>query len=69
MQNLVEELKQFVLKHYEDGGHWVYETHDDEDYQAVLDDAGGNIDDAKLKLQEYWELISEREQEVRAEIF
>lgn len=61
MANDVEQLKQFVLDNYERGGHWVYETHDDEDYQRELRAVGGSLPGAKKGLKQYWEMMNEQE--------
>lgn len=58
----VQALKQFALAHYEEGGHWVYETFDDSDYEQVLR-SFSSLEAAKADLKEHWEWINEREQE------
>ena len=54
-------LQQYALDNYEEGGHWVYETHEAAEYQEYLDEAGGNIAKAKKLVREYWELTLEME--------
>jgi len=50
----MEELKEYALEHYDTGGHWVYETYADSDYQEVLDRCGGNILKACKYLKKSW---------------
>lgn len=54
-------LQQYALDNYEEGGHWVYETHEAADYQGYLDEANGNIAKAKKLVREYWKLTLEME--------
>lgn len=54
-------LEQFALDNYEEGGHWVYETHEACHYQEYLDEAAGDIEKAKQLVREYWELVTEME--------
>lgn len=62
----VKALKEYVLAHYEDGGHWVYETHGTGDYELVLSSCG-SVEAAKADLKAYWESMNAREQECRYE--
>ena len=55
------ELEQYALDNYNQGGHWVYETHGNEDYQEVLEYCGNDIEKAKASLKEYWEFKLEQE--------
>ncbi len=63
MEDVFKTLEQFALDHYEEGGHWVYETHDKDDYQMVLDDAFGDIEKAKDILREYWGFMNDRKKD------
>lgn len=63
MNEAIEALKQFALDNYEDGGHWVYETHEDCHYQEFLDEAIGDLKKAKALAREYWEFMNERQRE------
>lgn len=56
----VEALEAFALENYEAGGHWVYETHDRADYEQVLHRAGGDLEEAKAALRQYWGLMNDR---------
>jgi hypothetical protein len=49
-----KELEAYAMSHYEAGGHWVVETYSNSDYQAVIDEAGGDIDAAKAALKKAW---------------
>jgi len=62
----VQALKDFALAHYEEGGHWVFETHSTGDYEQVLR-SHSSVEDAKQDLKDYWESMNEREQECRYE--
>ena len=58
-----ETLKAYAMQHYEAGGHWIVETYGDADYQAVLDEAGGNMAKAKSALKKAWLFLVERQAE------
>ena len=60
---MIKQLEAHALANYEAGGHWVYETYDDVDYEAIVAEAEGNLERAKELLQEAWEFLVEREQE------
>ena len=62
----VEALKKFAYDHYEEGAHWVVETFSDGDYEEVLR-SFATVDEAKADLQDYWELMAEREADCRFE--
>ena len=62
----VEALKKFAYERYEDGAHWVVETFSDGDYEEVLR-SFATLDEAKADLQDYWELMTEREMDCRYE--
>ena len=62
----VEALKKFAYDHYEEGAHWVVETFSDGDYEEVLR-SFATVDEAKADLQDYWELMVEREMDCRFE--
>jgi hypothetical protein len=55
MNEAMKALEQFALDNYEEGGHWVVETHVAEDYQEFLDEAAGDMAKAKKLVREYWE--------------
>jgi len=50
----MEQLKEFVLDYYDQGGHWVYETYADQDYIDVLAKFDGDIDRACRYLKKQW---------------
>jgi hypothetical protein len=54
-------LQQYALDNYEEGGHWVYETHEAADYQEYLDEAKGSIAKAKKLVRDHWKLMLEME--------
>ena len=60
----VEALKKFAYERYEDGAHWVVETFSDSDYEEVLR-SFATLEEAKADLQDYWELMAEREMDCR----
>ena len=62
----IEALKKFAYERYEDGAHWVVETFSDGDYEEVLR-SFATLDEAKADLQDYWELMAEREMDCRYE--
>ena len=59
----VATLEAFALTHYEEGGHWVYETYSREDYEEVLAEANWDLNVAIQRLKQYWELYNQRERE------
>ena len=60
----IEALKKFAYDHYEEGAHWVVETFSDGDYEEVLR-SFATVEEAKADLQDYWELMVEREMDCR----
>lgn len=56
-------LEAYAMQHYEAGGHWIVETYNDADYQAVLDEAGGNMAKAKAALKKAWLFLVEQQAE------
>lgn len=56
----VAALEAYALKHYEEGGHWVYETHEVEDYIQFLADAHWDLGVAMLNMQSYWQLMNDK---------
>lgn len=57
------ELEAYALKHYEEGGHWVYETHVWEDYLELLGDANWDVDVAIQRMVSYWQLMNMQRKE------
>jgi len=55
MKDEVKALEDYARDHYEEGGHWVYETYDTEDYEKLLLSVSC-IEDAKKQLKDFWEL-------------
>ena len=55
MKDEVQALQQYARDNYEEGGHWVYETYDTEDYEKLLLSVSC-IEDAKKYLKDFWEL-------------
>jgi len=54
-------LEAYAVQHYETGGHWIVETYGIADYQATLDAAGGDIDEAKAAIKRAWLFQVEQE--------
>ena len=63
MTEEMKALEQFALDNYEEGGHWVAETHEAADYQEFLDEAAGDLKKAKALVREYWEFMNMRQAE------
>jgi hypothetical protein len=63
----VNTLKLYALSQYEQGGHWVSETYNTDNYMDVLQKANGNLDEAKTLLRRDWELCNEQQAETRWE--
>jgi hypothetical protein len=59
----VAALEAYALKHYEDGGHWVYETHGFDDYLELLADANWDVNVALQHMVSYWQLMNMRKRE------
>ena len=56
----VATLEAYALKHYEDGGHWVYETHGSEDYEQYLAEANWDLNVAIQRMVSYWRLVDNK---------
>ena len=56
-------LEQYAMDHYSEGGHWVFETYSDDDYQKVLDEAKGDLEAAKAEIKARWLFLVEQETE------
>ena len=56
-------LEAYALANYEQGGHWVYETHSEEDYLDLLKQANGDLETAKILVKREWEFTCMRERE------
>lgn len=65
MESKIKALEAFALANYENGGHWVYETHESDDYQKRLDAVGGDLEKAKSELKKYWILIEQVSSDIR----
>ena len=59
----IRALEQYALDHYEEGGHWVAECFDVADYMQVLEDARGDLEEAKRLIKKNWERTCARERE------
>jgi hypothetical protein len=59
LDQLVKQLKEYVLNNYEAGGHWAYETFSKDDYVEYLQTTN-SFDEAKAQLKEWCELMCER---------
>lgn len=59
----IKTLEAYAMANYEAGGHWIAETYGAADYQAVLDEAGGNMAKAKAALKKAWLFLVEQQAE------
>ena len=59
----IQQLQQFAMDNYEAGGHWVVECWDAADYNDVLELCGGDVELAKARIQEDWEVTNAQERE------
>jgi len=59
----VAELENYAKDHYEEGGHWVFETYNLDAYIEVLTLTRGNVPEAKKMLRDNWTRINERAKE------
>ena len=57
---MIDQLKAYAMEHYEAGGHWIFETYSDADYQREIDFAGGSFAKAKKALKLEWKIINEQ---------
>jgi soluble cytochrome b562 len=62
--NEIETLEQYALDHYEDGGHWIYETFSASDYAQALAEAG-SLQAAKKAIKREWETLRRARKELR----
>jgi len=60
-------LEAYALEHYEEGGHWVYETHEFADYLDYLADANWDINVAIQRMVSYWQLMNMQRKECQYE--
>jgi hypothetical protein len=58
----IQQLIEFAVDNYEEGGHWIAECWNAADYDKVLEEVGGDVALAKEYLKQQWELINEQEQ-------
>jgi hypothetical protein len=56
----VAALEAHALKHYDEGGHWVYETHNTEDYVQFLSEANWDLGVAMQRMVSYWRLVDNK---------
>jgi galactokinase len=61
----IDVLERYALENYQEGGHWVYETHGKADYLEALEEAGFDLEKTKANLKDYWELMNEQQAECR----
>ena len=62
LDQLVKQLKEYVIANYNAGGHWAYETFSRDDYVEYLQTTN-SFDEAKAQLREWCELMCERERD------
>jgi len=53
----MEQLKEFVLDYYDQGGRLVYDSYADQDYLDVLAQCDDNIDRACRYLKKQWKHV------------
>lgn len=58
-----QQLTEFALAHYEEGGHWIVECWDTADYAVELDKCAGDVERAQKSIQRQWEFINQQAQE------
>jgi hypothetical protein len=61
--NKTQRLIAFATENYEAGGHWIVETWDAADYNDLMEEVGGDVELAKERLQQQWELTNAQERE------
>ena len=57
----IRALEQFCLDHYDEGGHWLYETHEAADWIEKLTECGGDLEAAKADCRAHWKLLNGRD--------
>lgn len=57
-------LKRWLLDNYEEGGHWIYETHADDEYLINIREQG--LTRYMAELSETWTVIDDVCEDVRA---
>ena len=60
MTEAIAALQAYALKHYDEGGHWVYETHSHEDYEQFLAEANWDLYVAIQCMVSYWRLVNDK---------
>lgn len=63
---VVESLNEWLLQHYNDGAHWIYETTEEDQHIVALRELGGDIEAYKADLKRGWELLEDVSADVRA---
>jgi hypothetical protein len=59
----VQELEQFALAHYDQGGHWIVECWGSVDYECLLRENSNDVELAKEALKREWEITVAQERE------
>lgn len=65
----IDTLINFVRANYDKGAHWIFETHDRDDYEQILVNLGGDLRKAKSYLRNKWQVLEEQCRAVQGEIF
>jgi len=64
---MIDELQQYLIDNYDEGGHWIYETYDRTDYEKILYECKGDLDEAVKELKARCELIEAQSHETKFE--
>ena len=65
----IQNLQEFALTNYENGGHWIVECWGVEDYEELLDEEGNSLVRARREMKRCWKMWNERQKDATSEIF
>lgn len=58
-KEMIAKLQDHCLEHYEQGGHWLYETYDEADFLKILYICKGDMDEAIKECEVRWKLLED----------
>jgi len=64
--NAVSDLNQWLLKNYNNGAHWIYETTDTARHVAALRHFDGDMPKYRASLKRQWEVTEDYAEDIRS---
>lgn len=62
----VQQLKDYALENYESGGHWIYESFDESDYEEFLTEGQGDLAKTKQLLEDHWAYLEATSKDINS---